>query len=255
MNCGIRPGFALARQHDVPYSDTECHELISLIAHEVRSPAAVVAGYLRLLLKGTAQNAPGPERNSPEAERHMIEEANRSCGRLLGLVQQLGELAILEESDAFRSPAHVYIFLLCEEVVRAAALEGGAATFSCADVDRRSIVGGDADRLKQALAALVAVVLRERGARQLEVFGFVSREHGSPRAVIALGDPGTAARRDDILANRGASFDRWRGGTGMSLPITYRIVEAHGGSLWSLPGESHAACALSLPLAKVPFRV
>jgi signal transduction histidine kinase len=142
--------------------------LISLIAHEVRSPAAVVAGYLRLLLKGTAQNAPGPERNSPEAERHMIEEANRSCGRLLGLVQQLGELAILEESDAFRSPAHVYIFLLCEEVVRAAALEGGAATFSCADVDRRSIVGGDADRLKQALAALVAVVLRERGAQQLE---------------------------------------------------------------------------------------
>jgi nitrogen-specific signal transduction histidine kinase len=109
--------------------------------------------------------------------------------------------------------------------------------------------------LRQALAAFVAVVLRERGTQPLEVCGFVSRERGSPIALIALGDPGIAARRDDVLANRTVSFDRWRGGTGMSLPIAYRIVEAHGGSVWSLPGESHAACALSLPLAKGPSRL
>jgi signal transduction histidine kinase len=239
----------------VPYSETECHELISLIAHEVRSPAAVVAGYLRLLLKSAQESPFGPERKIPEAARNMIEEANRSCGRLLGLVHELGDLAGLEESDALRSPARVRIFSLCDEVVRAAAMEGSAVTFSCADTDRRAVVSGDARRLKQALATLVAVVLREHGARPLEVYGFASREHGSSRAVIAFGEQGIAARPAAILASQAAAFNRWRGGTGISLPIAYRIIQAHGGSIWSLPEKSHAACAVSLPLARVPFRV
>jgi hypothetical protein len=139
----------------------------------------------------------------------MIEEANRSCGRLLGLVRELGDPAGLEESDAFPTSARVHVFSVCDEVVREAALEG-AVTSSCAAIDRREIVGGDAGRLKQALAAFVAAVLRERGGHPLEVFGFVSRERGSLRALIAFGDPGIAARRDDVLANRGVSFDRWR---------------------------------------------
>jgi K+-sensing histidine kinase KdpD len=190
----------------MPYSEGECHQLISLIAHEMRSPAAVVAGYLRLLLKSSAQSAFAPGPTIPETAQNMIEEASRSCGRLLGLVRELGDLARLEENGAFTSPARVHIFSLCDEVVRKAGLEGGAVTFSCAAIDQHAIVGGDPGRLKQALAAFVAVILRERGTQPLEVYGFVNREHGSSRPVIALGDPGIAARRDDILAYRGVSF-------------------------------------------------
>jgi hypothetical protein len=55
-----------------------------------------------------------------------------------------------EESDPFRSSGRVPIFQLCDEVVRAAALEGGAATFSCGDIDRPALVEGDADQLSGA---------------------------------------------------------------------------------------------------------
>ena len=247
----------------MPYSGADCHLLLSLVAHEMRSPAAVTAGYLRLLLRTPAESerqrpeserqTAEPERKIPDGARKIIEEACRSCGRLLGLVQELGDLVRLEEGDSLRSFEQVRIFLLCDEVVRVAALQGAEVTFSGDETNRPALVRGDAGRLKQALAALLAVILRERGKRLLEVCGFVSREHGSARAVIALGDPGIASRRHEILAHRRAAFDRWRGGTGMSLPIAYRIVEAHGGSVWSLPGESHAACALSLPLAKGSF--
>jgi signal transduction histidine kinase len=218
----------------------EYRQLLSLIAHELRSPAAVVAGYLRLLLKNGAQGLPEPERK-------MIEEASRSCACLLDIVRELDDLADLEESGPSRSHAQVHIFSLCDEVVRGAVRTGRAVTFSCADIDRPALVEGDADRLKRALNGLVAAVQRERGARPLEAWGFVNLDNGARCAVMALGDAGIAFRRDGILASRGTSFDRWRGGTGMSLPIACRIVEAHGGCVWSLP-DSPGACAVSLPL-------
>jgi signal transduction histidine kinase len=229
-------------------ADSDYRQLISLIAHELRSPAAVVSGYLRLLLRHSAHNPPEPESAMP-SEQRMIEEANRSCARLLHVVRELDDLAALEESESFRSSKQVPIFQLFDEVVRAVSLEGGAVMFTCSDIDRPAIVDGDPDRLKRALGSFTAAILRERGGL-LDTYGFVTRDHRSPpRAVLALGGPGLASRRDDILASQETSFDRWRGGTGMSLPIAYRIVEAQGGSVWSLPEEPHATCALSLPLA------
>jgi signal transduction histidine kinase len=94
----------------------------------------------------------------------------------------------------------------------------------------------------------MAAMLRERGAKPLEVYGVVSRDHGAAEAIIALGDPGIALRRDDILTGREVSFDRWRGGTGLSVPIACRILEASGGRIWLPSQASRAACALSLPL-------
>lgn len=224
-------------------TNNDHHELMALIVHELRSPAVVVSGYLRLLLTKGARGLRAPE-------RRMIEEANRSCMRLLHMMEELGDLARLESSEVIRSPSQVQIFSLCDEVVRMVApAEGAAVTFLCSDIDRSSIVQGDAGRLKQALGAFVAATRRECGAEPLEAYGFVSRKHVTPHAVIAIGGSGIGDRYDEVLDNQEIPFDRWRGGTGMSLPIACRIVEAHGGRIWSLPSDPHAACAISLPVA------
>jgi signal transduction histidine kinase len=48
---------------------------LSLTVHELRTPVTVVSGYLRMLLK---------EQGGPltEKQRKMLEEAERSCGRI-----------------------------------------------------------------------------------------------------------------------------------------------------------------------------
>ena len=74
----------------MPYNDADCHELLSLVAHEIRSPAAVVAGYLRLLLKSPAESERQrreseqqgePERKIPDGARNIIEEASNLTPR------------------------------------------------------------------------------------------------------------------------------------------------------------------------------
>jgi len=221
--------------------DEDCRRLMSLVAHELRSPGAVVAGYLRLLARNTA---PG----LTEPERKMINEANKSCGRLLNIASELSELAELSGEEPVRSWQQVPIFSLCSEVVQAAADAGGAVSFSMADGDKGACVEGHAGRLRQALGLLVSVVGRERGASAMTVTGAVSQASGS-RAVLVFGEPADAADLNAVVGAGASTFDRWRGGTGLSLPIAFRIIETHRGALWALPTGSRGACALSLPIA------
>jgi signal transduction histidine kinase len=220
--------------------DEDCRRLMSLVAHELRSPGAVVTGYLRLLAKNTA---PG----LTEPERKMIDEANKSCGRLLHIAQELSELAELSSEDPVRTWLPVPIFTLCGEAVQIAADAGGAVSFSMDDRDKAACVEGHAGRLRQALGLLISVIGRERGTTAMTVTGAISRTSES-RAVLVFGEPADAADLNAVVGGGDAAFDRWRGGTGLSLPIACRIIEAHRGALWALPGGSRGACALALPL-------
>jgi len=216
--------------------DDDCRRLMALLAHEMRSPGAVVAGYLRMLKTSGV--------DLPAREQKMIEEANRSCGRLMHIVQELSDLGELETQELSRAP--LAIFTLCDDVVQTVSHEGADVSFVCDDADREAVIEGHEARLKQAVSSLIASLVRERGSAPIEARGFVSRA-SAPTALIAFGDPGAVASAADVLKHQQEPFDRWRGGMGLSLPIAHRIVQAHRGVLWALPG-SRATCALSLPL-------
>jgi signal transduction histidine kinase len=220
--------------------DENCRRLMSLVAHELRSPGAVVSGYLRLLARNTA---PG----LTEAERRMIEEANKSCGRLLNIASELNELAELSSEDGLHSTQQVPIFSLCEDVVRAASDAGSGVSFSTSERDKGARVEGDAGRLRQAVGLLLNVVGRERGGTAMTITGAVSRSSSS-RAIVVFGEAADAADISAVVGASTSTFDRWRGGTGLSLPIACRIIEAHRGAVWGLPTGSRGACAVSLPI-------
>ena len=63
--------------------------LLSLAVHEFRTPASVVGGYLRMLQKD--QDPPMSER-----QRQMIEEAEKSCARLVAIVAELSDIGKLD---------------------------------------------------------------------------------------------------------------------------------------------------------------
>ena len=64
-------------------------QLLSLAVHEFRTPASVVGGYLRMLQRDA--DVPLSQR-----QRRMIDEAERSCQRLVALIGELSEIQKLD---------------------------------------------------------------------------------------------------------------------------------------------------------------
>src|SRR3954462_15279377 len=67
--------------------------LLSLAAHEFRTPASVVGGYLRMLQKDT-------ESPLSARQQRMVDEAFKACTRLVALVAELSEVAKLDNNTA-----------------------------------------------------------------------------------------------------------------------------------------------------------
>src|SRR3954469_773993 len=73
--------------------DPRWAKILSLSVHEFRTPMTVVAGYIRMLLKDRA----GP---LSDQQRRLLEEAEKSCGRLSFLIAEVSELSNLEAGTA-----------------------------------------------------------------------------------------------------------------------------------------------------------
>lgn len=218
-------------------------KLLSLSAHELRSPLSVVAGYIRMLLKGTA----GP---LADQQRRLLEEAEKSCARLSTVLAEMSALAQLESGTApFNRSAVNLRSILTEAITALPDVEDRAVPIAIM-VDAGLTVHGDAVRLRTAFASILHALRRELVASdQLEVRVDGRDDDGRPSLRITIGEP---LRMDGLLGlapSRLATFDEWRGGNGLSLPNARRTIEAHGGHLWSPAEEGKGTAIVILPAA------
>jgi signal transduction histidine kinase len=215
--------------------------LLSLAVHELRTPASVVSGYLRMVLTERA----GPV---PETQRRFLEEAEKSCRRIAELLAEMSDLAHIELGDAPFQRETVDLAALVREVVEGAARGDDVAGVTLQEDARPAILQGDSARLRAALTAIVRCLQRETVSSD----GIVMKRTSQPGWVsIAVGQSDAAA----ALAATGArassettAFDELRGGMGVALPVARRVVERHGGRLVVLDDQPKAAVAVLLPV-------
>ncbi|HEX5473909.1 MAG TPA: HAMP domain-containing sensor histidine kinase [Vicinamibacterales bacterium] len=220
--------------------DPRWPKLLSLSVHEFRSPLTVVGGYLRMLLKESA----GPLGTS---QRRLLEEAERGCGRLSALLVEISDLANLEGDKATfnRQPTDLRS-VLKETVAQLPPLPDREVRIEMTLADGPAALTGDPTRLRTALGAVLMALRRELVTSDC----LLVREaaNGGPAACdLRIGDPDTLeaieAEREDLPV-----FDEWRGGCGLSLPVARRVIEAHGGRIWSAPGGRRAGARILLPV-------
>jgi signal transduction histidine kinase len=222
-------------------SDPTWPRLLSLAVHELRTPASVVSGYLRMVLTERAGAV-------PEAQRRFLEEAEKSCRRISELLADMSDLAHIELGDApFRNET-LDLAELVREVVEGAARGDDLATVTLEENDMPAILQGDPARLRAALTAIVRCVQRETVSsngivvKRTSQPGWISIAVGKADAAAALAAAGGPASSDP------ARFDELRGGMGVALPVARRVVERHGGRLVVLDDQPKAAVAVLLPV-------
>lgn len=200
------------------------NEFLSMISHELRTPLTVIGGSLELM----AQRAPGDE-------DQLIAQARRHVDRLDRTVQDLLDLAHLQEAHIelereYLSPgallhdvaaAHVVLASRKDQLISVD--ESGAPPL--AFVDRR--------RMGQILGNLVANAIRYAPEKSTIVLR-ATAANGTLRLMVRdTGMPipiGERERLFDKFYRRPAHRDA-PGGSGLGLAIAQMLAQLHGGTV------------------------
>lgn len=205
--------------------------LMSSIAHELRTPLSILRGRLEAIQSGKLQ--PGEEVSSS-----LVDEVIR-LSRLVKDLENLGlaEAGALELNWHLSNPADI----IDQITPLRLAMEEDEINFQVEIDPVINHIKADSQRLTQILINLLSNAMHHvaRGGRiRLEL---KKSQHGILFAVEDNG-PGIAAKDRDRIFDRFYRIDESRnrqaGGTGLGLAIARSYVEAHGGRIWveSEPG-------------------
>ncbi len=218
--------------------------LFADVAHELKTPLAVIDATSSAVLDGVYDHD----------ERHLT--TIREQARLLSrIVDDLRTVSLAEAGklvvDAVPVPARSLL-----EAAAAAfeARASGASVRISVAADPALLVAADADRLRQALAALLDNALRVAPAQSVVELGAERRRDGFVELTVRDHGPGIVADDLPYLFDRfyqaDAARDRSSGTSGLGLSIVQAIARAHGGTVGAANApDGGARFTLRLPSA------
>jgi two-component system OmpR family sensor kinase len=204
-------------------------ELIASISHDLRTPLASLRGYLEtLMLK---------EKTLSAQERRMyLETAFRQGDYMSHLIEELFELAKLEEVGTDISPEPMQLSELVQDVILKFKLlaEKSEIRLQGQIMPDAPLVYGDIALIERMLGNLLDNAIRHTSRN-----GTITVSVGVDveRARLEVIDTGSGIRDPDLpyIFDRFYRADKSRdpasGGAGLGLAIVRRIVDLHGGRI------------------------
>ncbi len=223
-------------------------QLLSLAVHELRGPASVVGGYLRMLQR---------DGDSPLSERHrkMVEEAEKSCARLIALIAELSDVSKLDAGLVTMARQPLDAFALIAEVAELVnEARDRSVRLEVRGQQDGAHMSGDAPRLRTAFDAIFKAILRERaGPCTVVAERRVETRAGRTSAILVVAEDSSVEAAYD---REPAQFDEERGGMGLALPLARRVIERHGGRIWApAAAETDDALARGAALVALPIEL
>lgn len=195
-------------------ADAALSALLALTSHELRQPTGVVRGYLRML---------DHDPTLSQRARKVIGDATRAADRLVGLLDEVGELARLKDRAVRLSLKSHSLRSVLNQAVQAVELPDShdveLDVVAPVDVRRRF----DEKRMRAVFETLITVLARaQTGAATIDL-----RLTRTKSTAYVWVTPRSLARGKVV----DQPLDVTRGGAGLLLPIAEAIVQAHGGRL------------------------
>jgi two-component system, OmpR family, phosphate regulon sensor histidine kinase PhoR len=220
-------------------------EVLAALAHEFKTPVAIVKGYAQHMSKRP---------DASPAERPMLDAIERASNRLQRLIDDLVEVSGISLGRLVLHREPVELTAMLRSVVRWAA---PAATHHRLVVNAPEAVAVSADlpRLEHAVRRLVDNAIRYSPPGDVEIDVAPSDKY----VVISVRDRGIGIPADQksrifelfFRAHAGTPHDV--GGLGIGLFMAREITIRHGGAMWFESEEGRGSTFyMRLPRAEVP---
>jgi len=220
-------------------------ELLSVLAHEMRTPLTSIKGYSTALLMQEASF-------DPDAQRDFLEIIDEECDTLESLIHDLLESSVIDAGLLKLEPQPVMLPRLLREVIDEIAHRTAQHRFLVDFPEDFPILDADPDRLKQVLRNLLDNAVKYSPGGGLVITRGESTE---TEVTISVADQGVGISPEHLNRLFDKFFRAESGlgnhvvGSGLGLPIAHTIIEAHGGSIWAESTEGQGSTFyFTLPL-------
>lgn len=208
----------------------EIAKALNLLIHDLRAPLSVAQGYLRLL----QQN-----RLEAEADRQRaMTQSMDALGRITRLCEEAA--AFVAEPASTSGPIMtVRAAEFIDQVTEACAARCSPLTFATDSDLSGTMRSAHLDRLVQSVAVVLCAV--RRSTRKEPVSVSVLEEEKEARFLLGCDDDRAA-----LVSGSPETFDPWRGGHGIALPLACRTITEAGGRIWTV-ADGRGAVGIALP--------
>jgi signal transduction histidine kinase len=223
-------------------------ELLATFSHELRTPLATIKGYSTALL---LEDVEWPV----EKQREFLQLIDEECDNLEGMIGEILDSSLIDVGQLGIELQPVRLPLLAQEVAREMQRSSNIHRFAIDFRQDFPIVNADPRRIKQVLRNILDNAIKYSPEKGLVV---IRGEIRIQDVVISIADQGVGISPEDLIP----LFDKYFRvkaptgyhvpGTGLGLPVSRAIVEAHNGRIWaeSKIGEG-TTLYFSIPLVGV----
>ncbi len=202
-------------------------EIQSLIAHDLRSPLAVIQSYAGLLITGQ----PGP---LTPTQREFLAGIDAKVAEVSRLLDDLLDLGRLDAGTLDLHPEPVPVQELLDRLEQDldAALAGAGVRVVVEVTPEDLVVRADALRLRQVLETLLVDGIAASESGQQIVVTATAADGDARLTVTDRGATFAASDREQLFTPYGGRRGtRHAAGTGLGLAVSARLVALHGGRL------------------------
>jgi signal transduction histidine kinase len=215
---------------------------ISIISHELKTPVALIKGYVSTLRREDATW----ERAIVQDSLAVIEE---EADRLTGLIENLLDATRLQAGGLNVKRSDVSLPTLARRLAERFQIQTTRHQLVVDFPENFPIILADEDRLQQLISNLISNAIKYAPGGEIRISGEVRPEF----VIVCVNDQGPGIALDDIphvfeRFYRAPDTSRQTKGAGLGLFLARAIVEAHGGRIWVDSGnEQGARICFSLP--------
>lgn len=216
---------------------------ISIVSHELKTPVALIKGYVSTLRREDATW-------DPEIIQDSLKVIEEEADRLAVMIENLLDASRLQAGGLTLKKSDLSLPELARRVAQRMQTQTSSHRIVVDFPDDFPVVLADEGRLQQVLTNLIGNAIKYAPGGEIRVHG----EARGNQIIVCVSDQGPGINPEDVPH----VFDRFyrnpeaakkTKGAGLGLYLSRAIIEAHGGRIWvdSHPGQQGARICFTLP--------